>query len=234
MKPILPCLASVLLISCDHRDRHDSGPPITETKKGSVAKAEMLQAEIKMAAGELKVQGTDSDEVSADFRYSPGGLAPIFKLDTTSFRARAVIEQSKKDFEGFNMLENTWLVRLPNKLTTDLEVNIGAGEARLDLGTIDLRKVELHMGAGKVIADFTGTPRRDYEVIIRGGVGECEVTLPSSAGIRAEAHGGIGGIDVTGLEKHGDRWESANLSTAKTKIRLSVHGGIGQITIKVR
>ena len=41
-------------------------------------------------------------------------------------------------------------------------------------------------------------------------------------------------IRSSGLEKHGEIWESANLSTAKTKIRLSVHGGIGQITIKVR
>lgn len=234
MKHLLLCATIAVLTSCSGGDNRISGPPVTETKKGSVAKAEMLQAEIKMAAGELYVQGAEGDEVSAEFRHSSGGVAPSFRLDNTTFRARAVIEQSKKDLDGFNMDENTWRVSLPNRLATDLEVHIGAGEANLKLGSIDLRKVDLHMGAGKVVADFSGDPKRDYEVNIKGGVGECEVVLPKSAGIRAEARGGIGSIDVTGLEKHGDTWESANLSTAKTKIRLNVQGGVGSISISVR
>jgi hypothetical protein len=234
MKTLILCSTIALLTSCGDHDRHSSSPPVTEIKKGSVAKAEMLQAEIKMAAGELHVQGVDTDEVSAEFRYSSGGVVPTFRVDNTTFRARAVIEQSKKDIEGFNLGENTWRVQLPTRLATDLEINIGAGEANLNLGKIDLRKVDLHMGAGKVVADFSGDPKRDYEVNIKGGVGECEVILPKSAGIRAEAHGGIGSIDVTGLEKHGSIWESANLSSAKTKIRLNVHGGIGSISVMVR
>ena len=233
MKPILACASFALILSCGRGDHRDSGPPTTVTKKGSVAKSEMLMAEVKMPAGELRIEGADTDEVSAEFRFAPASAEPSFRLDTTSFRAKVVIDQTK-DLPGFNSGENVWGVKLPNKLATDLNVNVGAGEARLTLGSIDLRKVELHMGAGKVVADFSGTPKRDYEVNIAGGVGECEVILPSSAGIRAEAHGGLGSINVTGLEKHGDVWESANLASAKPKIRVNVHGGIGEIRIRVQ
>jgi len=101
------------------------------------------------------------------------------------------------------------------------------------LGALDLRKVNLHMGAGKVIADFTGQPTRDYDIALRGGVGECEVTLPASAGIHAEVKGGIGSIEVNGLTKTGDRYESANYKDAKVKVHLSAHGGVGRIAINV-
>ena len=93
---------------------------------------------------------------------------------------------------------------------------------------------QLNIGAGKVVADFLGEPKRDYEVKIRGGVGECEILLPKSAGIRAEVHGGIGSLDVEGLANKGGSYENPEFATAKVKIRLSVQGGVGSIRIRVQ
>lgn len=231
MNPILLLALSVLLVSCDGGREMASGPPVTETKKGSIGKSEMLQADVKMPAGELRIDGVDGDEVSAEFRYSSGATPPTLRLDTSTFRARAVIEQGKG---SVGAKENFWTVKLPNRVVTDLEVSVGAGEARMNLGSIDLRKVNLQMGAGKVVADFAGEPKRDYEVSIQGGVGECNLTLPKAAGIRVEAQGGIGSIDVSGLNKVGDKWESADFGAAKTKLRVSIQGGIGKISVNVR
>jgi hypothetical protein len=231
MKHLVLAVALISLTACSKGKL--SGPVITETKKGSIAKSEMLDAKVKMPAGELFITGTPTDEVTAQFDYSSGGPGPNFKLDTTSFRARAVIDMPQ-DVESLSFEKNTWRVQIPEKVTTDLDVNIGAGEANLKLGTIDLRKVTLHMGAGKVVADFTGDPKRDYEIELRGGVGECDVTLPASAGIHADVKGGIGSIEVNGLTKVGDRYESPNYKDAKVKIHLSSHGGVGKIAISVR
>ena len=227
---LIPILALTLTACNTHRS---SGPPVTETKKASTAKAEMLRAEIKMAAGELSIEGGGRDEVSAEFRYSRGSMIPSFRFDNTSFRARLVIEETHKDTDNFNMEENRWRVQLADNLVTDLSVNMGAGEARLKLGGLDLRSVSLNIGAGKVVADFTGEPKRDFEVKIRGGVGECEVVLPRNVGIRAEAHGGIGSLNVEGLTDKGGSYENPDFATAKVKIRLSVQGGVGSIRIKV-
>lgn len=234
MKPLLICVSLACLVSCGHHDERNTAPPVSETKKGSVAKAEMLQASVKMAAGELHILSGEPDEVKAEFHYTPGAIVPSFKLDTTSFRARAIIEQNKGELDTFGFKDNKWYVYLPTRPSTDLDINMGAGEARLKLGAIPLRKVDLHIGAGEVHADFTGEPKRDFEIDIRGGVGECRVVLPRSARIRAEAHGGLGSIEVTGLTKHGDIWESDNLSSNAPRIRLDVHGGIGSIHISTQ
>ena len=227
---LIPILALTLGACNTHRS---SGPPVTETKKASTAKAEMLRAEIKMAAGELSIEGGGKEEVFAEFRYSQGSMIPSFRFDNTSFRALLVIEETHKDTSNFNMEENRWRVQLADNLATDLSVNMGAGEARLKLGSLDLRSVSLNIGAGKVVADFTGEPKRDFEVKIRGGVGECEVILPKNVGIRAEAHGGIGSLNVEGLTDKGGSYENPDFATAKVKIRLSVQGGVGSIRIKV-
>ena len=227
---LLACLS--LLFSCG--DRREAGPPVSMTKKASTAKAEMLQAEINMAAGELSIDGGGKGEVSAELRYSSGGLVPNFRYDDTSFRGRLVVDQPKNQSTNLQFEEDKWRIQLPDGLATDIDVNMGAGEARLKLGSLDLRKVGLKMGAGKVVADFVGEPKRDYEIKIQGGVGECEVTLPKSAGIHAEATGGLGSIDVDGLEKKGSYYENAAFSQAGPKIRLSVQGGVGSIKILVR
>ena len=69
------------------------------------------------------------------------------------------------------------------------------------------------------------------KVAVSGGVGQARVRLPAGVGIWAEAHGGIGHIDVQGLTKKDDHWENDLYDSAKTNIRVKVEGGIGQIEI---
>jgi len=124
-----------------------------------------------------------------------------------------------------------WDLRFNNDKLMDLNVNFGAGEARLDAGSLNLRSVEIHMGVGELRLDLRGTPRRDYDVRIRGGVGEATVYLPENVGIAADAKGGIGGIKVRGLHESGDRYVNDLYGHAKTNIRLDIRGGVGSINL---
>lgn len=223
----------LLLAGCGGREGRPAAAPVTEKRSGDLGKAEMLSAEIRMGAGDLTVEPGERGKAEAEFLYTPNAVVPQFRLDNTTFRARLVVDQAKPDI-GMGDVENRWRVKLPEAVATDLEVNMGAGEAKLRLGALDLRKVSMRLGAGRVEADFSGEPKRDYEVEIQGGVGECVVTLPKSAGLRAEAQGGIGAIEVEGLEKHGDVWESVGFSEAKVKVRLKAKGGVGRIVIRAR
>ena len=88
------------------------------------------------------------------------------------------------------------------------------------------------MGAGQVDLDLRGNPTRDYDVSVRGGVGQATIRLPQNVGIWAEARGGLGSITVTGLNKSGDdQWQNDLYDKAKVNVRLTVEGGIGEIRI---
>jgi hypothetical protein len=224
--------AALAMISCESRPDAPVSM-VTETKTASLAQVEMLAAEIRMGAGELDVNGGGAREARAVLEYNKALTEPRFTFDNSSFRARVRLEQKDQSISLSGGNKNRWRLTLPDDVTTELDIQIGAGEARLKLGTLDLKRVNLKLGAGEVKADFRGTPKRDYEVDIQGGVGECEVLLPKSAGVRAEASGGLGSIDVSGLEKRGDAWESEAFEAAKTKVRLRVKGGVGEIRIRV-
>jgi hypothetical protein len=93
---------------------------------------------------------------------------------------------------------NEWDIRLNDQLPTDLVVRLGAGESHLDLDSLALTGLDLRMGAGKTTVDLTGDYARDFDATIEGG--QATVLLPSEVGVRTKAEGGIGTINVKGLE----------------------------------
>jgi hypothetical protein len=79
--------------------------------------------------------------------------------------------------------------------------------------------------------DLRGAPKTDYEVSVRGGVGEATVYLPQGVGIEADVEGGIGGIHARGLVKREGRYVNDSYGHAKTTVRLDIRGGIGAINL---
>lgn len=222
---------ALLLLSCGDFER-SAGPLTVDNKSANLAKAELLRTEVRMAAGELRVEGGLKREIKAKLQYNKGGMEPRFNFDDSSFRARLLLDHEEKSLHLGGDNRNVWELELPDDVPTDLDIKMGAGESHLRLGSMDLRSVKFHIGAGRVVADFRGTPKRDYEIEIHGGVGDCEIALPRSAGLRVEAHGGIGSIDISGLERKGDVWENEAYSKSGVKVRLSAKGGIGRIQVR--
>ncbi len=202
------------------------------SKSVELGKFESARMDIRMGAGELRLSGGSPKLAEADFDYNVPLWKPQFISHISGMRADLKVEQPEGG--GFaGDIQYKWEMRLNDQVPWDIVTNLGAGEAHLDLGSVALRNVEVHMGVGQLNLDLRGTPKRSYDVEIHGGVGEAQVYLPSGVGISATAHGGIGEIDVEGLVKHGDRWTNQEWlrSPSGVGIRLTVNGGIGSIRI---
>jgi hypothetical protein len=194
--------------------------------------SEEVQAELRMGAGELRVRGGAAKLMEARFMYNRLRLRPevTYHSGNAGFRGHLLVAEPSGMHGGSNRYE--WDLAFNDEKPLDLEVKCGAGESRLDLGELSLRRVQVEMGVGEVRVDLRGTPRNDYSVSIRGGVGEATVYLPGpGVGIEAEAKGGIGGIQTTGLEKRDGRYVNDALGRAKTTVHLDIRGGIGSIRL---
>lgn len=228
MKKALLAGALLALAACDGPDRF--GPVEHETKSIDLDKSEMARVELKMGAGELRVEGGSPKLMEADFSYNILAWKPTVTYDSSSFRSRLTIEQPSGASGGPHSTYK-WDLRLNNDLPIDLVANLGAGEARLNIGTLSLRTLEVNMGVGNLNMDLRGSPKRDYDVQIHGGVGNATVNLPKDVAVVANAAGGIGNITASGLEKRNGNWINPAHEHAPVTIRLDVRGGVGNITL---
>ena len=225
----LPLAASILLAGCTV-DLGPTGPPQTESRSIDLDKTEMARAELKMGAGELRVRGGSTKLMEADFRFTRPLLRPDVRYDASGFRGHLTIEEPSHS-SGRNHGDYSWDVRFNDDKPLDLLVHFGAGEARMDEGSLTMRSLDVNMGVGELRLDLRGTPKHDYDVSIRGGVGEATVYLPSSAGIFADAKGGIGGIQVRGLQQRDGHYVNDAYGHAAATIRLDIRGGVGAINL---
>lgn len=196
-----------------------------------VAKAEMVQAEFTMAAGELRLSGGATEFFEGDFTYNVPSWKPEVRFDGSGFRGRLTVQQGGATTR-VGHLKNEWTVKLANDIALDLTVRCGAGENVLDLRDLTLRSAAVHMGAGSVDVDLRVHPKKDVDVTIQGGVGEATVRVPKDTAVEAQASGGIGEIQVHGMRKDGDRWVNEAYGKGGPTIHLSVKGGIGSIRIE--
>jgi hypothetical protein len=217
------------LTAC-HYHPPEVGPLRTDTIHIDRGEADHANVELDLGAGELRLHGGSDKLIDGTFEYNISAYKPLVESSINGLHAVVTVRQPGHNGWGGNS-RNSWNLTLSNSALLDLAVNCGAGQAQMVLGDVKLRSLEVHMGAGQVDLDLRGTPAHDYEVNVAGGVGQATIHLPEGVGIRADAHGGIGSIDISGLSKHEDHYENELFDKAKVNIRVKVDGGIGEIRI---
>jgi N-terminal domain of toast_rack, DUF2154 len=227
----LPMLVGTLWLSGCVIDTEHTGALQYASNTVEVGAAESVEVNLHMAAGELRVTDGSQKLMRADFTYNLPSGKPNVHYENTGGRGILTVEQPDGGHTRLGNVKYRWDLQLNNKVPMDLKVNFGAGDAHLDLGSLALHSVEVDMGVGKLQMDLHGSPKHDYEVHVHGGVGEATIRLPGDIGIWAEAQGGIGAINVRGLRKEGDHWESESYPRAKIKIKVDVQGGIGSVNL---
>jgi hypothetical protein len=208
-----------------------NGPTRHEFREFDRKGVERLRLDLHMGAGEVKVRGGASQLARADFSYNVDSWKPQVTYHTLGGSSDLSIEQPGNSHTHIGDTTYSWDVQAANDVPLELIAHLGAGEARLDLASLTLRRVEVEMGVGELRMDLRGTPKHDYDVHIRGGVGEATVHLPRDIGIYATGSGGIGEIHTEGLRKQGDHWVNDAYNDAKVRIHVDVEGGIGQINL---
>ena len=193
--------------------------------------SEVVRVELRMGAGDLRVTDGAAKLMRADFAYSVPSWKPEVRYSRSGKQAALTVEQPGKNHTTLGNMKYSWDLQLNKKVPVDLVLNFGAGQARLDLGSLDLRGVELEMGVGQMDVDLRGAPKHSYNVGIHGGIGQASVRLLADTAVYVEAHGGIGSIQVRGLQQEDGHWVSPSYDRASNKIRIQIHGGIGEIKV---
>jgi len=208
-----------------------TGPTQHDSRSIDLDASERVTVDLNMGAGNLRVEGGAQKLMRADFSYNVPSWKPYVRYSSAAGHGTLSIEQPSGTHAHMGHNRYEWDVRLSREVPVDMHVHFGAGEADLSLGSLSLRSVEVEMGVGKLNLDLRGNPKRNYDVRIRGGVGEATVRVPSEVGVYGEAEGGIGEIQTTGLRREGRRYFNSAYEHSKVTIHLDIRGGIGAIRL---
>jgi hypothetical protein len=207
------------------------GPVRHESQSIDRDSSERVRVNLEMGAGNLRVRSGAGKLLRADFSYSVPSWKPEVLYNSAAGHGHLSVVQPRSAHPHLGNTENEWDLDLTREVPLDVKVRFGAGEARLDLGDLSLRDVDIEMGVGKLDMDLRGDPQQSYDVRIRGGVGEATVRLPSGVGISADVQGGIGEIHAPGFHREGRRYFNDAYPNSKTTIHLDVQGGVGEIRL---
>jgi hypothetical protein len=227
MRSIAFILAAAVTAGACHAIPRESQ---TLSRSVELDKAESVNVELKMGAGELTVGGDAAKLFDGRFRFNVPSWEPVVDYQGGGTRASLRVEQPSGSSSWGNT-ENDWDLRLNNDVPLDVKASLGAGKATMNLGSLNLRSLEIHQGVGELTLDLRGKPAHSYDVRVSGGVGSTHIRVPAGVAIVAAAKAGLGSVDFQGLEKHGDAWSNPGHENDPVVIHLDVKGGVGEIRI---
>jgi len=207
------------------------GPSQTESKIIEKGNAELVEVEVAMGAGEMRLNGGSNHLMEGRFTFNNERWKPNVTYQGSSLRGRLDVRQATTTTVIGDNVVNEWEIKLADDVQMDLRVTLGAGESELKLGSLTLRSADIRLGAGTVDVDLRGATKKSCDISIKGGVGQATVRVPKETGVIATAKGGIGEVNVRGMRQDGDEWTTEAYGKSPTTIRLKVTGGIGQINI---
>ena len=180
-----------------------------------------------MSAGELEMRSGATALFEGDFDFNVPDLKPSVAYAVDG--ATGTVKVSQGSVSG--NYENAWRLSLNDMTPVELDINLGAGDADLALGRLNLDALDIRLGAGDVVIDLRGMPTRSYRAKVQTGAGDTTIHLPSGVGISARTSGFIGDTNVSGLEKRDGRWVNARADGSPVTVDLDVQHAIGDLRI---
>jgi hypothetical protein len=203
------------------------GPLAHEHHAVEPGDATSARVEIDMSAGDLTMNAGGAQLLEGDFDFNIPALKPTLAYAVNDGKGTLRVSQGKAS----GNVENKWQLSLSDTMPLELEVNLGAGDVKLDFGRLKLSALTIGLGAGDLTLDLRGTPVNSYSVRVNAGAGDTTFYLPASARISVRTIGLIGDTAVEGLEKRDGIWVNPRADASAVKIDLQVQHAIGDLKL---
>ncbi len=198
-------------------------------------KAEELELEVNMGAGELTLEQGSKDWVIGEAKYNNKDLEPEVSYKLTGDTGKIAIDQSKSEDINVNKggLKNEWNLQVTNDVPIGLIVNSGASTSTLNLTGLKLEDLQINAGVGDLTVDLSGDWKKSFDVNMDMGVGVTTLILPKNVGVKVISEKGLGVRSVEGLSSEGDG-VYVNDKFGKSDVTITVNAdlGIGEFEIK--
>ncbi|MDI6901603.1 MAG: toast rack family protein [Anaerosomatales bacterium] len=233
---LVAALAGALLVTsgCVRVELPDPeliGDTVTVEREG----AERAEVSLDMGAGKLEVTSGAVDLMEADFEYTRDRWEPDVSYDVDGDTGTLEVRTPRvPDFSFGSNDRYVWRLVLAEDMPLELAVNLGAGQADLDLGGLMLSELTVDMGAGDTTVDLSGEPTMDLDAEINAGAGKLTLYVPRDAGVRVVGYkDGVGSYRADGFEIDGDALVNDAYGEGGFTYDIVLRRGVGEVVIEM-
>ncbi len=221
------------------------GPTSHDTYEVEVGGATSADVRVTMGLGTLKIR-SDAESgtlAAADFTYSRKQWEPEVEYELEDSDEIAKLEVKQPSVDSMSLgdkistdmapMTNEWDLALAPSVPMDLSVEMGVGEAKLDLGNSMVRTLQVALGAGDATIDLSGDWAEDMDADIMAGVGELTLIVPEDVGVRVWGQNeGVGDYTVEGLERDGDYYVNDAYGDSDVTLDIRLQRGVGDVEVR--
>lgn len=223
---------------------------------------EQKNIDIDMAVGSLYMINDElEDHLYLEANYSSNLGEPILDSDFVSNNLDVSLELGKGTstfFWGSKSTPKYFLTLGSDEISTDLSVDVGAGQGELLFQNYNLRNLTMEVGAGQLKGKLSNISLNSLNVDVGAGnlnlqldediqivepinatvgIGKLTITLPEGAQYKLQGDVGIGSIktpdkEVSGFGQDGIEIMSEGYNLAERRFLILAEVGIGELVIK--
>jgi hypothetical protein len=218
-----PLLAALLALAPAIAPAADS---VTRTRM--LATDPVASIVVEAGVGEVRIEQGEGNAIDVRVTITPKrNTGPVGKLpDVSKLEMSATMrgDQLRLEVDSKN-IEERWVLRLPKKVFSAIEVKLGVGEVSV---TTNARRVEVDLGVGELTVEAPSGA-----ITVNLGTGDADIRSTRANAGTVEGTTGVGGLTVTGVDGTVERHMVGGSIKGKGKGREPIEASVGVGELKV-
>ncbi len=185
---------------------------------------------IKSGVGKVNITGGSEELAEGNLRSNISNLK--IDNDTSSEKQKLSLEVESRDrIELLSEVKNDLTVKLNSELPTDIFLNLGVADSKLDLREVLVNNLDIEIGVSNLDL-IMGDRAEMAKVNLRSGVSSVKISLPDNVGSKIIIKEGLSSKQLKDFEKIDDEtYQTSNYDEAEKKIEIDLDIGISRLEI---
>jgi len=232
LKQILILVISSFLIGCTS---NGANKVQKQNNTFNVSNSKIVNAGLDLKVGNLNINSSNSNNISSKITFSKPEWKP--NIENTKHSNSEDINISQPNMGNINKSNNDinkWNLSFSENVPTNMTIKTKACDVTADLRKVQLNKLDIDMGTGKLSLDISGNYKTNLNVNLNCGVGETTIYFPENIGVKVKIkkHFIAKVIDSTWFTNNGDEYTNSNYGKTNVTIYATVNANVGKINLK--
>ena len=231
---LMTALTVVLLVSgCISSDGDvvQTGDLRTKETFVELGDADAVEVNLDIGQGQIQVSPGAIKLMEASFKYNVDRWRPAFTYVEQGEIWNLTLKQPAQDLQVEGDVRNEWDLKFGNMVPMALKIMMGAGDANIRVGGLDLASLSVSTGAGELDLDLSG---RWFDLLVArvgSGAGNVGLIVPSDMGVQISVNQGAGTVIAPGFEMVEGNYKNEAFDTASLLMLIAVDIGTGDLTV---